>query len=288
MSNILRHNVEGTLYRGPSPIIWGDLSKLQDDMYMGKCAFMFDDFLMPPSVDASAQAFIGGGERVIGYCDTGVAIRGPATDLTNLSEELGILEVTGNDADNDEGHIQFGTGSAFHISNAAGNTGKVMFEARVKTASIGDNGCSVFWGLGTGPVAADYMVDDTGALITTKGFIGFRTLAADGDILEFVFQAASQTLNTVFDAHTLVADDYVKLGFVYDPSEVDAAKQIKVYVNGAEQASYVSTTDIDAATFPEGEGLVPMQLTKVGTAAEVKVTADWVAAAQYMDTAAVN
>lgn len=289
MSNIVRHSSEGTNFRTPSPSLWnGDIAKIHDDARMGKCALIWDDFIQAPGIDNTSQAFIGGGERYIGYCDNGVSIRGPATGVTDLSEALGELRVSGNDADNDEGHIQFGTGSPFRIDNAAGNTGAVYFECRLKTASIADNGCSVFVGLGTGPVAADYLVDDTGALIATKGFIGFRTLAADGDVLEFVFQAASETVNTVADAATLVADDYIKVGFRYQPNAVDANKKIVFFVNGAEQSTGIASSELDKATFPEGEGLAPMLLTKTGSASEVLVTYDWLGAAQYMDSAAVN
>jgi hypothetical protein len=285
MSNIVRHNSEGVLGRLPSPALWnGDLAKLQDDHRAGKCLLVWDDFGVAPGLDNTSLANTG---PYVSYCDVGVEIKG-VQSAPNLSEALGELQVSGNDADNDEGHLQIGSGNPFRIDNAAGNTGAVYCEWRFKTASIADNGCAVFFGLGTGPVAADYMVDDTGALKADKGFIGFRTLAADGDVLEFVFQAASQTVNTVLDAHTLVADDYVKVGFRYQPHAVDANKKIAIFVNGSELATGVSLADIDAATFPEGEALVPMLLSKVGTAAEVLVTADWVAAAQYQDSGASN
>lgn len=284
MSNILRYLGEGPVCRGPSPAIWGDLSKLEDDARFGKCILIHDDFAPAPALDENATVF----DRGRNYCDTGVTIA-PPDAVSDLSEALGEIEVAGNDADNDEGHVQFDTkNTLLRIDTTAGQEGKVMFEGRVKVASIADDGVAWFLGLASGPVGANYLVDDTGALKADEAFIGFRTLHADGDQVEFVFQAASQTVNTVVDAHTLVAGDYVKLGFVYDPNAVDVAKAIRIYVNGEELSTGVAVSEIQEATFPEGEGMSPVLLTKVGTAAEVKVTADSVTAAQYLDSGAAN
>ena len=283
MSNIVRYAGEDT--RGPSPALWGDLSKIEDDARFGKCIFQFDDFSQAVAVDNTTATLQG--ENVMYYCDNGVSIRG--LDVSDLSEALGELQVAGNDADNDEGQIMFGTAKSHWISNSAGNTGATLFECRFKVASIGDNGVSVFVGLtGVTPVA-NALVDNSGAFIASGDFIGFRTLAADGDVLEYVFQAASQTVNTVGDAATLVADDYIKVGFKYDPNAVSSDAKIRAYVNGVHDSDLdVSTSDIDAATFPESVALQPALFTKVGTAAEVKVTLDWYASCQYADSAAAN
>jgi len=213
-----------------------------------------------------------------------VTIQGWTT--CDLANALGVLEIAGNDADNDEGHVQFGSGAQFKIDNGAGNTGKVMYEARFRTESIADNGCAFFLGLGSAAAAgvgANTLVDDTGALITTGAFIGFQRLNDDGDKLDIIYQAASQTLQQVeANALTLVANTWYKVGFVYDPS-ADDAKKIVFYIDKADSGSYVTTTNLDAATFPEGEALIPLWLTKVGTAAEAKMQLDFVAAAQYAD-----
>ena len=281
MTNITRAFAESE--RGPSPIVFrGGLTQLKHQNDVGVCMLVWDDFQTAP-VHASAAA--SGGYYT--YQDTGVTIQG-ATGPPNLGSadnkaELGVLEVAGNDADNDEGHTQFGYGGPFRIGNSASNTGKVLFEARIKKASVADNGVGIFIGLGTGPVATNYLVDDTAELIATKGFIGFQGLNDDGNQLDVVYQAASQTKQTVLaNAVTLTADEYVKVGFRYDPTMIDAAKKIQFYADGVLLDADVSTTNIDAATFPEDEALVPMMLTKVGTAAESKVQLDWVCAAQFV------
>ncbi len=74
--------------------------------------------------------------------------------------------------------------------------------------------------------------------------------------------------------HVPVADTYVKVGFRYNPA-APAAKRIAVFVNGAEQNTYVTQTNIETATFPDGERLSPVWCVKVGAASESKAQMDW-------------
>ena len=274
MSNRVKYL--GQSHRGLSPRI-AELAKVRDDQDAGNAAYYFNDFTEAPHVISNSVALtsVGYGKA---YTDDGVVISG--TDaVNNTAQVLGSIEVSGNDADNDEGQLKFGSDNWLQIDSA--NAGKVMFEARFKTASIANNGCSIFLGLSGWQPAANGLADNTGAFAAAEAYIGFRTLAADGDILEFVFQAASQTVNTVLDAQTLVADTWYKVGFVYDPNTVDKNKRIKIFVDNVENATGVTQTEIDAATFPEAEALSPLLLTKVGAAAEVKVELDWIFACQY-------
>lgn len=280
MSNVTRYF--GETGNGPSPIIFGDLSKHVQNEYMGKCFVVWDTF------GSFGEAASGaGGSQYTTYQNTGVTIaqnENVADIGSGSTGALGVLEVANNDADNDQGFIQFGGGvGAFRIDNGASNTGKVMFEARFQTESIADDGVAFFIGLGTGPLADGDLADDTGDLVASKGYIGFQRLNDDGDQLDIVYQAASQTKQTlVANAQTLVANTWYKVGFVYDPDAGDS-KKITFYINGAEQSTYVTTALIDAATFPEGEALSPMLLTKTGTASEASVWLDYIAAVQYAD-----
>lgn len=281
MSNYVRAFSESSL-RGPSPTIFGDLDRHRHNEQMGKCIFFFDDFGNPERLTATNTTASSG--KIYAFLNTGVIAGGP-TGVADVGDALGELSISGNDADNDQGYVQFGSGNQYVIeNNHTGNTGLVYFEARMKVASIADNACAFFLGLGQGLVADNDLVDDTGALAAGKGYIGIRRLNDDGDKTDIIFQAASQTLNSVItNASTLVANTYFKFGLRYDPWAVDTAKRIKFFLDGVEQSTYVTDTDIDAATFPEGEALQPMLLTKVGTAAESIVTLDWVAAIQYGD-----
>jgi len=73
---------------------------------------------------------------------------------------------------------------------------------------------------------------------------------------------------------TLVADTFIKLGFVYDPA-AEPTKRIKVYVDGVEQSTYVTATDIATATFPDGEEMAPMAYVSAASASDGILTMDW-------------
>ena len=238
----------------------------------------FDDFVGAPAGRVAAGAVNGTYGRWDTYRDIGVTISG-------VAGVGGIVEIAGNDADNDEGHLSCSEG-AFLISDTAANSRKLWFEARIKKASIADNALSFFLGLAydvgndLSLAKADALVNDTGVLGSFAG-IGFSCVAAAGETVNFVYnQDADATITTLISGvHTLVADTYVKLGMLYDPDEV-AAKQIKVFVDGAEQTTYGTSTIIATAAFPDAEALAPCFLTKVGAATESKAQMDWIGAYQ--------
>jgi hypothetical protein len=274
MSNYVRYR--GETGRSPSPKIFGDMAKLQHDSYLGKCIFLWDDFGFN-AVHATAQA--SGGWYTVQ--DTGVTVEGQSA-VSDLALELGVLEVIHDGTDNDEAYIQFGSGNMFRMANSAGNTGRCGFEMRLKTNTIADDGMAFFAGFGSTIVAANYLVDNDGTLVTTESFVGFRRLQDDGDKVDTIYQEASQTLATVLaNAATLVANTYINLGFVYNPNFPDAT-QVRFYVDNVESNTYITRTNMDAATFPEDIGLQPMFLCKIGTATAFTAQLDWVAAYQYL------
>ena len=67
----------------------------------------------------------------------------------------------------------------------------------------------------------------------------------------------------------------MKLGLVYDPA-APSDRRVTFFVDGVDIGSYVTGTDIAAATFPDGETLGWIFATKVGSAAEVKANVRWV------------
>jgi hypothetical protein len=208
--------------------------------------------------------------------------------ITQLADESGgVLALTSDGTDEDEIWVSGGdgTGGLGFISDTAGADFLTVFEARFKVSTIADKAMSTFVGLASpGLGAVETKVDATGALKADKAFIGFDTLL-DGDGLDFVYQAASQTVQTkIADAHTLVADDFVKAGFIYDPS-ASASKRIKVFINNVEQSTYVTATDIAAATFPDAEILTFLAGFKNTTAVASELALDWWAFAQLIKPA---
>ena len=74
---------------------------------------------------------------------------------------------------------------------------------------------------------------------------------------------------------TMVADTFMKLGFVYDPL-APTAKRITVYVDGVASTTYVTGTNIATATFPDGEEMSPIMHLKAAADDDFTLTADWV------------
>lgn len=260
--------------RSPSPRIFGDWGKLNTDALAGKCIVLFDDF---SRTTKHASVSASGGYYTLQESSGTIQGKGSVADI---STELGVLQIATLTTDNAENHLQFGDGLFFRIDNGAGNTAPLGFEARFKVSTVTNGQLNLLIGLG-GPIIAAGHIDNSGVFVAAGSFIGFQINEDDGDGLDSTYQAISQTQQVVLaNTATLVADTYVNVGFRYRPADVDA-KKIRFYVNGVETNTPVTTTNIDAATFPEGEALAPMVLTG-GTGTNAVISLDWVAAYQYL------
>lgn len=265
---------------GLSPRLWAKLygSMMAPDG-VDRLVFVADDFL----AYKNAETYTTGAGEVgyVSYIDTGGTLK-------TLADEVGgVLALTTDGTDEDEIWISAGDGAGplGFISDTAGADFLTCFEARFKVSTIVDTYMSSFIGLASpGCAAADTATDATGALAAAKAFIGFNTLL-DGDGLDFIYQAASQTVVTkIADAHTLVADDFVKVGFVYDP-KADTSKRIKVFINNTEQSTYVTGTNIATATFPDAEALTFLAGFKNTVAQAGEMAIDWWAFGQVIKPA---
>ena len=215
-----------------------------------------------------------------------------------LNDEKGgvlALGLASTVTDNDEFWMEFGDAASqlCQISDTADDAHLTAFECRVKFSSIDTGVCSFFTGLATpGTAANNALVDDTGAIKATTSFLGFRNLL-DGDNIQCIYQASADSAavinkSTVHDAagttYALVADTFVKLGFVYDPDAVPA-KRITWYVNNVEQGTYVTATQIAAATFPDAEAMTFLfgyKNTAVGATTAREGAIDWWAFGQVI------
>lgn len=254
-----------------SPNVWrhcplGDVVSGQVDGIL-----ISDDFINTPTFASATEE-----DGYLTYQDTGVTIAGSA------GAENGVLVIGGNDADNDEGSIQWGAGTAapFVIPDKAGGH-PLWFEARIKKAGVAANGVALFVGLKEQAGAvAEALVDDTGA-IADKDCIGFNVLHDSGAEVDIVYNKASGTIQTLKTAAgTMVADTWMNLGFYYNPG-ASADRRITFYVDNVEVGTYLTATMQDDGTnFPGGEEMSPILATKVGAAAAVIVSMDWWACCQ--------
>ena len=241
-----------------------------------------DDFSSVLSDNTSTNLYTSDGFYE-SYIDTGGT-------LAQLADESGgVLALNTDGTDNDQTWLAFGDST-----NEEGILGKIdnstaaldmltAFEVRFKKGSIGDNATSCFLGLGKPDIMGnDGMTDDT-AVMKNDDFIGFHCKADDGDSLDFSFKATGQTVQDHIEGvHTLVADTFVKAGFVYDPA-APADRRIKVYIDNVEKSTYVTETQVDAATFPEAEFmtfLAGVMNNDGSTSGELAI--DWWAFAQVM------
>ncbi len=255
---------------GLSPRLW---SRLTGTMMAAdgqkRLVLVGDDFLAPKNSDTytDLNSEIG----YTSYIDTGGTLIGLA------DEKGGVLALTTDATDEDEIWISSGDGTnqLGQISDTAADAHVTVFECRYKISTIANSAMSHFVGLASpGLAAADTAVDATGALKSTGAFIGFRTLL-DGDSIDFIYQAASQTLVTkISGVKVPVADTFHKLGFIYDPNAASSEK-IAVYVDNVEQSTYVTATNIATATFPDAEALAFLAGFKNTTAVAGELAIDW-------------
>jgi len=246
------------------------------------CPFFFDDFAgMPRMASVTAQG------PYYTYQDTGVTIQGCAA-ADNSEGEFGVLEIAGNDADNDEGHIELGAGvqGLVRIDPTAGERCVVAWECRMKRTSVTDDHTAFAFGIGEPAFcAAEGLVDNTGALVAAgKDFVGFQTLCASNEEIDTVYMIGSGAVAQVKDnAGTAVADTWIKLGCVYDPRGV-TNKKLLFFIDGVELGDSVTDAVIAAGTaFPTDEEMTLVLLSKNGDANSTAhaVYMDWWAIGSY-------
>ena len=279
-----RLSAEGAVGRGLSPAIWqayGFIGGNFSDPSLKP--FYFDDFAKFPTMASATEE-----DGHLTYQDTGVTIK-PATATDNSEGEFGVVEIAGNDADNDEGSLELGggVGGLVRIDPTVGERAVVAFEARIKRDSVTDNHTAFAFGIGEpGFVAADALVDDTAAMVAAgKDFVGFQTLTASNEEVDAIYTiGGTGTVNQIEDnAGTAVADTWMKLGGVYDPNEATDQK-LKLFIDGVYIGSSVTDAIISAGTaFPTDEEMTLVLLTKNGDAGttEHKLFLDWWAIGAY-------
>lgn len=264
--------------RGLSPRLWARVGRYQslspdgfsNGFYVGDDFLRFADW-SPASAGTTTlpSTTVPGVNGYAVYTDTTTT----AASIVRLNNASGGVVRLGTSATDNHQAVLCTEGVYGAISDAAGSDKLTVFEARVRFGQIAEHGA--FIGLTEeGLNANDTLVDDTGAL-PSKDLIGFHVDTAGPTALDFVYRKAGQTAQVVIaGVQTIAADTWYKLGFVYDPSAPDS-KKIAVYVDNVEQSTYVTATDIAAATFPDGEELGFLATVKTGEAGSKTLDLDW-------------
>lgn len=241
-----------TTDRGPSPGIWYDapsISALRDNPTLGW--FIDDDFTLS-GLFADATTGSCGQYKYFTSTSSPIAIR-------DAGLPGGVLTF-GADGDNEAASLLSSTGSFYIQRSTAASLstgGKLWFEARIKTSSIAATTSDIFLGLSEVFIpTATVPLTAVGAL-ADKNLVGFHRgegASADSGVVDTVYKADGVTAVRVGSAAvTLVADTFVKLGFVYDP----VTFILTFYKNGVALSS-TKTIPLAAGTdFPNDVALAP-------------------------------
>ena len=246
----------------PSPAIWADAPITQIQCHETQGHYFFDDFLsfLEPATGITTPAEVQAGpyrfEQTLGV-----------TVLSLANTDHGVIQVGGNDADNDGSVMSYG-----HQAGMArfGDNDSVWFECRIKKVNVTDEGVGFFIGLYEGtvtPTEDTTLVADTADPDASEDFIGFSNLLADGDVVEPIYQIGGTAQVNTGDI-AIAADTYLKLGLRFKRGTLE------FYLNGLK----VNSTDTRAlanTVFPKTNHLSPLFATKVGTAAAAVVSVDW-------------
>ena len=174
------------------------------------------------ALPTTVAAYMGG----LVFTSTG----GTFTHVQTAGEE-GDIKVS-SDGANEGANFSQGTEPFTIVKNA----GELVFEARFKVSTIANDGLNTFAGLietHTQSATVPIVAAPTEAVpLADQNLVGFSQNEVDGDQLNTVYKANGVTLVTLkADAHTLVADTYVKAGMVFNRNNDNI---LRFYVNGFE------------------------------------------------------
>ena len=276
-------NLAASTQRGPSESIWADcpVDAILQDPSLGY--HVYDDFTVTGMPTTNAASSMG---QWACWADTSATIKDAAEDggvaILTPASTSGQIVISSN-----TGAFRMVSGATNYPLQ-----GKLWFEARVAVGSITTAIRDLFVGLCDNTTtqicsAANLVVGTAGnVLITTPNLFGFhfRDTTNPTDV-GLAFNVAGGTVQYPTNLQTLsltvagaaltayaavtngAGTGFVKLGFVFDPnaspvtissaSSGQTAGQtfrplIKVFVNGQPAAAFLTSTNVQAATFPTG------------------------------------
>jgi hypothetical protein len=297
-------NLAADANRGPSQAIWGSCPWLRflEDPSRGMA--FFDDFLMSGSNSStSAAAYLGSWGRWASYLYQGATI-------VDATKEGGVITLA-SDGDN-EGVALSASAGAFRITTTStlDLNQKLWFEARVSSSTIAAAKHDAFVGLADSflssgiPQAAWPIQTTADTLFANMNAIGFHKKGGAGTDWSFVYQLSGATsvyptgldtlVNTVLGT-ALTAGQYVKLGFLFDPSAPSkyissastgqtantiAKPLITVFVNGLPAVAFLTSANVQGTSFPTGFMAPTIGVMNQTGTSPGSLSADWIRVAQ--------
>ena len=232
---------------------------------------LWDDFISVPNLTDQTTA-----SQTYGWTVYGEA----TSSIKQIADEVGgVIAITGTD-DNESVAMTSG-----------GNTGgflkfdllhRVWFEARFKVSAVTNTLSGFFVGVTEeGLAGADALIaaDTTFANVD---YVGFLCPEADGNVCEPVFNKTDGTdVVMEADAHALAVDEYIKAGFLWDPTNRQD-RFLEIFFDGTKETQEAydtvgnkANTISDTTNFP---GDQEMAVTVFGEAAATSRTLelDWI------------
>lgn len=267
--------------RRQSPSIWADCPWPEIMLDPGVGFGFKDDFEACHDFPTNTAVARVGDYEVFTGNGTNMSISGGVTGIG------GQLVIASGDTADVATMLTLGGGAPFMISDTDGDDTQLWFECRFKISSVTDaDQVQVFIGLmeEDRAVANGVWADGGGDLgfTTTIDLLGFARSDNDGDSLSLAYQKASQTAQ---DNQQIViaADTFIKVGFVYRANKNAAARRIACFKNAVEQSTYITDTNIAAATFPDAEELTLGIGVQNDSTTSNTITVDWWKIAQLSE-----
>lgn len=176
-------------------------------------------------------------------------------------------------SDNGAAELQWGGGGEpFVISDTAADVKELCFEVHFRTNTITANDLGFFIGLATAQTLDGDFIADNGADVADLDMVGLWHGHADTTGVDVIYQKTGGALTVhTADFATIAVDTWYIFGMRYVPTN----GKIDLYwgpgdrsTSVAKDASPILATDIDDATFPDGEGLCPTIAVKAGSATD--------------------
>lgn len=230
---------------------------------------VWEDFIVFPDLSGTDSNL----HKWSSFGDTGSVIRQVGNEVG------GVLQVT-SDGDGENASIELSESGGFLKLDA---NHRVWFEARYKFDTIADTKLGAFIGLHE-PIVQSTSVPLNGGNLNDQDFVGFFHDEDDGDQIDLVFNkaAAGAVTTAKADAKTLVADTYIKSGFVWDPTN-RAAEWLTWYFDGSPVPSSSLTvkgskakTANDTTKFPGGEEMGIIAAVEMAAVGSPSLFIDWI------------
>lgn len=253
--------------RGLSPGVWGDCDLLKHGDDMNLWRWFADDFREAGAPLATNHSLWGPWDA---FGTTGLLFTGLASDLNS------VLRAT-LDADTEEAYVSFGTYGNPFARFTKGSDGDCFFEARVRYSNVADTtGVAKMVGLVEHGVPVTNMIASGGASISTRKFVGYRALIADGDGMDAAYHnGTAETVAKEAADNTrlnVATSTFKKFGLRWRSRD----DEIDFYVDGVK----VAEASTAAAAFPRTALMAPFWGVRQVGAGTYTPDIDWIAGAQ--------